>query len=132
MAEFVKLWDLVQAQQLNDQDDQTRWKWTADGNYSAKSAYLAQFMGSYSDIMANSIWKAHAEGKLNFFTWLTADKLALRHWPCNPICPLCDQDAETAVHLCIHCPFAKEVWMLVKNWVGDHITDIDRDVQCRL
>jgi len=59
------------------------------------------------NIMANSIWKAHAEGKLNFFTWLTADKLALRHWPCNPICPLCGQDAETAVHLCIHFPFAK-------------------------
>jgi hypothetical protein len=26
MAEFVKLWDLVQAQQLNDQDDQIRWR----------------------------------------------------------------------------------------------------------
>ena len=63
MAEFVKLWDLVQSQQLNDQEDQITWRWTADGNYSAKSAYLAQFIGSYSDIMANSIWKAHAEGK---------------------------------------------------------------------
>ena len=48
-------------------DDQIRWRWTADGNYSAKSAYLAQFMGSDSNIMANSIWKAHAEGKLNVF-----------------------------------------------------------------
>ena len=66
MPEFVKLWDLVQAQQLNDQDDQIRWKWTADGNYSAKSAYLAQFMGSYSDIMANSIWKAHTEANSKF------------------------------------------------------------------
>jgi hypothetical protein len=72
--------------------------------------------------MANSIWKAHAEGKLKFFAWLlvqakilTADKLELRHWPCNPICSLCDQEAEIAAHICIHCPFAKEVWMLVKN-----------------
>ena len=58
---------------------------------------------------------------------LTADKLALRHWPCNPICSLYDQEAETTVHLCIHCPFAKEVWVLVKNWVGE--VDIDEDVQ---
>jgi len=60
---------------------------------------------------------------------LTADKLALRHWPCNPICSLYDQEAETTVHLCIHCPFAKEVWVLVKNWVREHIVDIDEDVQ---
>jgi hypothetical protein len=97
MAEFVKLWDLVLVQQLNDQDDQILWRWTADGTYTIKSAYLAQFSRSYSDIMANSIWKAHAKGKLKFFAWLlvqanilTADKLELRHWPCNPICSLCD------------------------------------------
>jgi hypothetical protein len=86
MGEFVKLWDLVTAQQLNDQDDQILWRWTAHGTYTTKSAYLAQFSGSYSDIMAETIWKAHAEGKLKFFVWLlvqakilTADKLALRH-----------------------------------------------------
>jgi len=86
MAEFVKLWDLVQSQQLNDQEDQITWRWTADCNYSTKSAYLAQFKGSYTTILANSIWKAHAEGKLKIFAWplvqakiLTADKLALRH-----------------------------------------------------
>jgi hypothetical protein len=136
MGEFVKLWDLVTAQQLNDQDDQILWRWTAHGTYTTKSAYLAQFSGSYSDIMAETIWKAHAEGKLKFFAWLlvqakilTADKLALRHWPCNPICSLCDQEAETAAHICIQCPFAKEVWMLVKNWVGEHIVHIDEDVQ---
>ena len=60
---------------------------------------------------------------------LTDDKLALRHWPCNPICSFYDQEAETTVHLCIHCLFAKEVWVLVKNWVGEHTVDIDEDVQ---
>jgi hypothetical protein len=40
---------------------------------------------------------------------------------------LCDQEAETAAHICIHCPFAKEVWLLVKNWVGEHIVHIDKD-----
>jgi hypothetical protein len=40
---------------------------------------------------------------------------------------LCDQEAETAAHICIHCPFAKEVKLLVKNWVGEHIVHIDKD-----
>jgi hypothetical protein len=31
--------------------------------------------------------------------------------------------------LSIFAFIAQEVWMLVKNWVGDHITNIDGDVQ---
>ncbi|WVZ95286.1 hypothetical protein U9M48_041071, partial [Paspalum notatum var. saurae] len=45
-------------------------------------------------------------GSTNFFGWLlaqakilTADKLLKSHWPCNPICVLCDQHPETVVHL---------------------------------
>lgn len=76
--------------------------------------------------LRQSIWRAHAEGKLKFFAWLlvqakvltTADKLLVRNWPCNPICPLCDQEPETAFHL---CPFAKEVWNLVRSWAGECI-----------
>ncbi|WVZ78536.1 LOW QUALITY PROTEIN: hypothetical protein U9M48_026231, partial [Paspalum notatum var. saurae] len=36
---------------------------------------------------------------------LTADKLIQRHWPCDPIYMLCEQEEETAVHLCLKCPF---------------------------
>jgi hypothetical protein len=35
---------------------------------------------------------------------------------CDPICCLCDQEMETAAHLCLHCCFAKEVWCLVHTW----------------
>lgn len=41
-----------------------------------------------------------------------------RNWPCSPLCALCDQVPETASHLCLQCPYAKEVWMLVVNWTG--------------
>jgi hypothetical protein len=48
------------------------------------------------------------EGKHRVFAWLlvqnkllTADKLLARNWPCNPICPLCDQVEETAAHICL-------------------------------
>jgi len=41
MVEFVILWDLVQQVSLNGQEDQLSWRWTANGSYSSKSAYLA-------------------------------------------------------------------------------------------
>ena len=63
---------------------------------------------------------------------LTANKLALRHWPCNPICPLLIRMQKQLSIFASISLLQKEVWTLVKNWVGDHITDIDRDVQCRL
>ena len=29
-----------------------------------------------------------------------------RAWPCDSNCPLCDQELETAPHLCVHCVFS--------------------------
>jgi len=37
--EYLALWDTLQDIQLNDQPDQTVWRWANDGAYSAKSAY---------------------------------------------------------------------------------------------
>ena len=48
MADFVALWDSVQELQLSNNPDTIAWGWTADGVYTAKSAYKAQFLGSYS------------------------------------------------------------------------------------
>ena len=67
MASFVKLWDLVQQVQLTNEPDKIYWRWPADGNYNAKSAYNVQFTGAFSNFSANSIWKAEAEGKHEFF-----------------------------------------------------------------
>ena len=129
MAEFVELWDLVSVVQLVDREDTISWGWTPDGCYSAKSAYSAQFEGSHPPFNTKSIWRARAEGKHRFFTWLliqakilTVDKLLQRNWPCNPVCSLCDQQPETALHLCVLCPFALEIWSLVKSWAGDCIS----------
>jgi len=108
MAEFVALWDTVQNVQLTQHPDEIVWRMTPDGVYTTKSAYNIQLQGVYSTFDGRLVWKAHAEGKHKFFTWLllqskilTADKLLLRNWPCNPICSFCDQELETAVHLCL-------------------------------
>ncbi|KAF8672436.1 hypothetical protein HU200_049647 [Digitaria exilis] len=40
----------------------------------------------------------------------------VRNIQCNPVCVLCDQAQETAVHLCLQCVFAREIWVLVETW----------------
>ncbi|KAF8688277.1 hypothetical protein HU200_042330 [Digitaria exilis] len=69
--------------------------------------------------------KAKVEGKHRFFAWLlvqckilTADKLLKRNWPCNPMCPLCDQEPESAEHLILNCVYAKEVWIRMSQETG--------------
>lgn len=135
MAEFIFLWDLVTQVTLEGGQDTIAWKWTANGEYSSKSAYLAQFNGSYSSFDASALWKASAEGKHKFFAWLLvqskllmADRLTVRNWPCNPTCPLCDFSLETAKHLCLHCSFAQEVWDKVSSWTGSLIAMPDLNV----
>ena len=112
-----------------DRPDEITWRWTSNGAYTSKSAYLAQLQGAYCTFDAQSIWRAYAEGKHKFFAWLlvqtkilTADKLEARNWPCEQNCVLCDQERETAAHLCLHCPFAKQVWLLVSNWTAGSVT----------
>jgi hypothetical protein len=55
MAEFIHLWDLVQQVQLSKQGNKIEWKWTANGECSAKLAYLIQFRGFYCTFNAKSI-----------------------------------------------------------------------------
>ena len=136
IAEFVSLWFLVQNVQLTDSEDEIRWKWTADGNYTAKSAYNIQFSGAYCTFDAKAIWRAKTEGKHRFFAWLlvqnkllTADKLIKRNWQCNPTCPLCDQAPETAQHLCLNCVYAQEVWVLVAQWTEGLVAVPDREAK---
>jgi len=45
---------------------------------------------------------------------------------------LCDQELETAAHLCLNCSFAKEVWHLLLSWANLSIQTIlanDQDIQ---
>jgi len=128
MAEFVRLWDLIQDVHLNEAEDTITWKFTPDGQYSAKSAYEVQFRGSYCDFHQKRVWTVHAVPKHKFFTWLliqekilTADVMQARHWPCDPVCTLCRQSPETAIHPCLHCPYVQRVWDLVQVWTNNLI-----------
>jgi hypothetical protein len=47
--QFVILWHKVKEVQLSEQPDDIIWRLTTSSNYSASSAYAAQFMGACSD-----------------------------------------------------------------------------------
>jgi hypothetical protein len=103
-AELVSLWALVSEVQLTEEEDEIKWKWTNHNLYTTKSAYMAQFNGSYYTFDALAIWKAKTEGTHHFFAWLlvqhkilTPDKLLARNWPCDPMCSTCDQELEDHV-----------------------------------
>ena len=138
MAQFIVLWDAVQQIQLTDRPDEIVWRWSSNGTYTSKSAYLAQMRGTFCNFDAQAIWHAHTEGKHRFFSWLlvkekilTADKLPARNWPCESNCVLCDEVTETAAHMCLQCPFAKQLWLLVNSWTNNVIPlliDLDEHV----
>jgi hypothetical protein len=112
---------------LNDRQDEIWWKWTENGQYSAQSAYQAQFFGSCS-FDSRAMWKAKVEDKHGFLIWLqvqckllTADKLLQRNWPCNPVCSLCEQVPELTEHIALHCVYAQEVCLLVSQWTQGQV-----------
>jgi hypothetical protein len=127
----LEIWDIVQTTILDpSRPDSISWLLTTDGNYSASSAYKAQFLGSHLSFAAQKIWSAHAEPKCKLFAWLalhgkllTADMLAIRGWTHDPVCPLCRRAPETAVHICKDCPFTVAIWNMAKSWDNDDSAD---------
>jgi len=100
--------------------DTIRWKWTANGVYSARSAYQFQFLTSTLSNFNQLIWNTKIPPKIQFFAWLaiqgrcsTADILLKKHIQCNPICSLCHIHPETAVHLLGQCSFSGSIWSVI-------------------
>lgn len=126
VVEYLELWELVQNQDLIEEEDGIRWRLTANGKYSAKSAYAATFVGRTSAPCAKEIWSAGAPLTQKIHMWLaalrnriwTADRLARRGLQHPPRCPLCDQEPEDGEHLMVRCVFALEVWFAVLQQVG--------------
>jgi hypothetical protein len=120
--EYVRLWEMLKDVQLvEDQEDTIRWRWTANGDYTIKSAYHIQFEGCYSKLKLSPIWRA--KPRCRFFAWtlmhrkiLTANNLAKRNWPNDPICKLCGTEPETPNHLCKDCHFTQQVWSRLIRW----------------
>ena len=107
---------------FDEEQDTTTWNLTANGVYTAKSAYSALMFGRIETPIFSEIWDTKAIPKCKFHSWLlfhnkclTADNLAKRGWPHNALCSFCNSSPETAVHLHICCPYAQDCWKEILN-----------------
>jgi len=104
--------------------DRFIWRWTANGTYSAASAYRIMHHGTIPLAGSRWIWKNWAPQRVKFFTWLalkqrlwTADRRRRHGLDAHDICWLCDQEQETADHLLVNCSFAKQIWWNMLSWM---------------
>ena len=126
LAQFLQAWALLldaNTQLHPGTTDSITWTLTADGNYSAKSAYLVQFAGRQYAPMTVAIWDTWMPPKIRIFSWLLhqnrlwcADRLQRRGWANEYFCPLCVRNLETATHLFFECHFACRIWSLLSAW----------------
>jgi hypothetical protein len=124
LHQFLQLWTNLDEVQLPSAPDSILWLPEANGIYSAKSTYKIQFAGTIQQPhLEKNSGKQKLRGKSSSFfgsccvinsNW-TADRLPKRGLPCNPICSLCDQELEYAVHLTVGCSFVKEIWEAVQG-----------------
>jgi hypothetical protein len=117
VVQFMKLWAAVEAVNVGEGADVFRWKWTASGAFSSRSAYRIRHEGTVALLGATNIWHAYAPMEFKMHAWLalrrrcwTADRLVRRGLPAPASCKLCNMDGETLDHLSLHCPYARQFW----------------------
>jgi hypothetical protein len=125
IIDYLHLWHIIRDVELSDQEDTVVWRWTPDGSYNAKSAYLMLHAGSCRFAGHRLIWKTWAPLKIKIFLWLAFRR---RHWTADrrrrhglkhdDHCYLCDQVEESIDHIVANCPFTTEVWFLVLQALG--------------
>jgi hypothetical protein len=124
--DYVRLWHLIAASpfdRTDQEEDYIVWTRSANGVYSAKSAYNIQFDGGFESVFPSTIWQVWAPSRCKFFIWLllqnrvwTVDRLLLCEWPNQYSCPLCFHNLETVDHLMQECPLACQVWIDISLW----------------
>lgn len=57
LVQYLRLWEhTTRFQFQNGIADRVRWAWETTGDYSARSAYPAKFVGQEHDLAANFTW----------------------------------------------------------------------------
>ena len=120
LRQFVDLWSQLQGVQLQESEDTISWRFESSGKYSARSAYDAQFVGTFPHHNWRKVWKIKAEPKCCFFIWLllqlklpTADRIIKRGGQADQICKLCHCRQETHLHMMAKCSYAGRLWRQV-------------------
>ncbi|KAM0866912.1 hypothetical protein ACQ4PT_042345 [Festuca glaucescens] len=77
VVQFLRLWNAVQAVPLSDHNDKFVWKWTADGVFTARSAYQVFFHGTMALPGVANVWNSFAPYKFRFHAWLSLRRRVL-------------------------------------------------------
>lgn len=68
LCDYVTLWEMLEGVSLTSAvPDKFVWRWTADGIYSASSAYRAFFVGMADMLGVKELWRARAPPKVKLF-----------------------------------------------------------------
>jgi len=113
----------------NSKDKQV-WLHTKSGIYSAKSGYFSarENPTSHHTTVATSshqtnpdlwkhIWHSQTLSKIKLFLWQachnalpTRDNLYRRKIVPDPVCSICNMEAETTEHILLLCPWTAPIW----------------------
>jgi hypothetical protein len=128
LYEYLILWDAVDNVHLSEQPDKMVWRWTPDGNYTAKPAYKMMHAASIPLPECKLIWKAWALLRVKIFLWLafkrmhrTGDRRARHGLEAREMCYLCDQARETIDHILAACPYTKDLWYNILMFLGKQL-----------
>lgn len=128
LLDYIFVWELTEGVILDpESQDRIRWRWSADGVYSASSAYNAMFFGSTRPLGARQLWKTKAPPKVKHFFWLamhgrcwTAERRYRHGLQDSDSCALCDQCSESLDHLLLGCVYSRELWSAVLGKLNLH------------
>jgi len=89
-----------------------------DGKFDSGGLYRLLKSRDGSPLPASKfLWESHAPKRVQFFIWLLMQgriqcrtNLVRKKMLDNAICEVCNQGDETAEHVVMDCPFAKEFW----------------------
>jgi hypothetical protein len=117
ICEYLHLWERLMHVELRPSvPDRFVWRWSADGQYSVRSAYRAFFAGWTTMAGASELWRVAVPPKVKFF-WLalhsqlwTAERRKRHGLQPGAACALCDQADKTTDHLLCSCVYAREIW----------------------
>jgi hypothetical protein len=107
--------------QLENHDDEFRWRLTQMGKFMVKSMYL-DMLNDNTVYLHKYLWKMKISLKTKIFMWfvqrkeiLTKDNLFKRNWPGSTKCCFCEQN-ESIEHLFYKLSFRKKIFGKLFTW----------------
>ncbi|CAJ2647032.1 unnamed protein product [Trifolium pratense] len=102
-----------------DGHDSIGWGGTSTRDFTVQSAYVYQSVGGQTfEGDWKALWSWKGPHRIQTFMWMAAhERLLTNYWRSkwgvgiSPMCPDCDRDNETTLHVLRDCPKATQIWI---------------------